>query len=112
MRFLLLGLLCATVAYAQAFIPHTPDVPLPDGAETETVFSFSTEQARIMQVMVYAPESVAETQAFYRDTLPQLGWKPTNENTFKREADSLTLEQVPQEDGSAVFRLDLMISEK
>ena len=110
MRFVLLGLLFATTAYAQTFIPYLPDIPLPENAESESVFDFDTDDTHLSQVMVYAPTSADSVQQFYADTLPQLGWQSAGPNRFVRDADTLTLEPVSTKDGTSAWRLELKAS--
>ena len=107
MRFVFLGLLWASIACAQDFIPNLPDIPLPEGAESESVFDFDTDDTHLTQVVVYAPSSLKETQQFYNETLPQLGWQSAGENHFKRGEDTLTLEPVSATKDLTTLRLQL-----
>lgn len=111
MRFVLFGLLlCATIASAQEFIPYLPDIPLPEGAESESIFDFDTEETHLTQVAVYTPTNLQAAQQFYQDTLPQLGWQSVGENRFTRGADILVLEPVSSTDNLTTLHLELTTS--
>ena len=110
MRFVFFWLLWASVACAQVFIPNLPDIPLPDGAESESVFDFDTENTHLTQVVIYAPATLDETQQFYKDTLPQLGWQPAGANRFTRGDDTLTLEPISSTKELTTLRLQLKAS--
>ena len=112
MRFVLLSLLFATAAQAQVFIPDMPDIPLPDEAESESVFDFDTENTHLTQVMVYTSAPSKATLQFYDDTLPQLGWQPAGPHRFVRDADTLTIEPVSQKEGTTAIRVELKVTNK
>ena len=112
MRFALLGCLLAATAYAQSFVPFLPDIPVPDGAYSESLLDFDTEDTHLEQVMIYSPLSVDKTWQFYADTLPQLGWQANGPSRFVKDEDTLALEVIESKDGKGVFLLELKTANK
>jgi hypothetical protein len=102
---LVAGLAMADAAFAEvAFFQALPDVPLPPGAsEVAEPISFDTEQGRftVSFASVGMPES--EQQAFYEETLPELGWTALSiapgRITYARGRDRLTLRFSSVEEG-------------
>lgn len=54
--------------------------------------SFSRAEGRIAEVGAAGPVRREDVLAFYRDTLPQLGWKETAPGNFAREDERLRLD--------------------
>ena len=81
--------------HAQQFINDLGDVPLMAGmhVDTSSHLLFETASGRVVELRAQVP-SWAEAQAFYRETLPSLGWQEIAEMHFVREAESLQLHQI------------------
>jgi len=93
---LLLGVwLCAAGALAgERFLSAIADLPLMPGL-TEAPNSavvFSKPEGRIVEVAAAGAVERAAVVAFYRRTLPQLGWQPAGDSAFERERERLSLE--------------------
>lgn len=91
----LLGV-CAAPARAQlhSYIAEVEDLPLMPGlAEVEGAgVIFDKPDGRIVEA--YAQGEVARDAvlAFYRQTLPQLGWRAAGAAAFRREGEALSLD--------------------
>ncbi|MEG3617086.1 hypothetical protein V5T82_01335 [Magnetovibrio sp. PR-2] len=86
-------LLSSPVMAADAlFSTAIEDLPLMEGmVEHADAVQFSTSAGRIAEVIVDAPYSKDAVLAFYKDTLPQLGWTALDLTEFKREGEVLKL---------------------
>ena len=88
-------LLIAGAAAAQSsFVPGFDDVPLMPGlaAAAEGPMVFDAPGGRIVDVQTTGRAEAGRVLAFYRDTLPQLGWRPAGaDGRFEREGEVLTL---------------------
>ena len=77
-----------------AYLAELPDLPLMPGLTEieEAGIAFDKPDGRIVEV--YAGGSVERqaVRAFYRETLPQLGWKLAGADAYAREGERLTLE--------------------
>ncbi len=86
----------ATVPRAEqpAYLTELPDLPLMPGLTEieEAGIAFDKPDGRIVEV--YAGGAVARraVQSFYRETLPQLGWRRAGDDSFAREGERLKLE--------------------
>ncbi|HEY8352375.1 MAG TPA: hypothetical protein VIK87_07510 [Sphingomonadales bacterium] len=68
---------CASTEDASAFLADLNDVPLAPGlveVEAERLV-FDKPEGRIVQAAATGKRPVEEIGAFYRETLPQLGWR-------------------------------------
>lgn len=79
------------LAEDDAFIYGANDVPLMPGLEEVPSLRivFDKPEGRIIQLFVRGNVSETEVTAFYRETLPQLGWLPSTENSFVRDEEKL-----------------------
>ena len=70
---------------------------------------FDAPGGRIIDVQVAGRTSAAQVIEFYRDTLPQLGWKPVGaaSGTFEREGEILKLVIDEAERGQVAVRFSL-----
>lgn len=78
----------------ERFLSAIADLPLMDGL-TETPNSavvFSKPEGRIVEVAAEGAVARAAVVAFYRRTLPQLGWRLAGDGAFVRERERLSLE--------------------
>jgi len=95
--FVLIGALLTALGAAAGdarFLSAVSDLPLMPGL-TETPGSatlFSKPEGRIVEVAASGAVSRDQVLAFYRRTLPQLGWTPDGEAAFVRERERLALE--------------------
>lgn len=79
---------------AQDFLSAYEDLPLPAGLR-ETAgagLSFDIPGGRIVEAYAQGRLSAADVTAFYAATLPQLGWTRTGAASYRRDAETLTLE--------------------
>lgn len=82
---------------ADAYFEALYDVPIMKGLEEvkEQAMLFDKPGGRIASVVAVSKAVKSEDiQAFYAESLPQLGWKKTAENQYVREEDKLVLELV------------------
>ena len=94
------------------FVPGVEDLPLPEGliADPDASVVYDTSAGRIVQAVARAGASSAvdyrQVIAFYRRTLPQLGWQAVAANRWRREGENLHIELVADRH-SLVVRFDL-----
>lgn len=78
-----------------SFVPGTEDIPVYEGFvidETDSV-SYDTKDGRIVKASFYATGVYEnEIRAFYKRTLPQLGWQMTDLDKYTRDGEDLTIE--------------------
>ena len=82
---------------ADGFVDGLPDLPLMPGLRNvtgETVV-FDKPQGRIIQSLTRGAVAPAAVRAFYAETAPQLGWRPTGDNRFARDGEVLRLDVQP-----------------
>lgn len=77
-----------------AFVSGTEDVPLMAGLaeQGEGALEFDTAEGRIVQVTARGGPSADAVRAFYKETLPQLGWTTAGADLWRREGEELRLE--------------------
>lgn len=95
--------------HATTFFSVLNDVPvMPGYAEVaEEALTFDKPEGRIIKAAAVAPATVAASEtvlAFYKNTLPQLGWQMEKEGVFVREQERLTL-NIHIKEGVSVLRL-------
>jgi hypothetical protein len=80
-------------AQVQSYIAEVEDLPLMPGlAEVEDAgVIFDKPDGRIVQAYAQGEVAREAVLAFYHQTLPQLGWRPTGAATFRREGEALSL---------------------
>ena len=93
-----LGMLAATAADAAEFIDGMDDVPVAEGLTQteENNVSFANDETRFVEVYLSGENiSFAKVADFYRQTLPQLGWRPRGQENvvvrFERDGESLDI---------------------
>ena len=91
---LLLLLLAPLPALADSFVAGTEDVPLMPGLQpvAGSALTFDKPQGRIVEAQASGKLARAAVQRFYAATLPQLGWKPTGADAWRREGETLRLD--------------------
>jgi hypothetical protein len=79
---------------ADKFVPGTEDVPLMPGlrAVRDGGVVFDKPQGRIVEASVRGHVTKVAVIAFYRSSLPQLGWTAKGERRYLREGEALSLE--------------------
>lgn len=91
----------------EQFFEAIPDVPLMEGLEEmpgEAVI-FDKPQGRIVETLARLDTASKEqVNAWYQETLPQLGWSEDEENIFEREAEILRL-SYEQHEGRTYLKL-------
>jgi hypothetical protein len=94
--FLSCCLLLVKIAMAAAanFVPGTEDVPLMPGLTTsaDKGLTFDKPQGRIIEVSTGGALKRSDVLAFYRASLPPLGWKEVAAQRFVRDGERLSLE--------------------
>ena len=91
---LLLAAMPASAQTLAAYVPGTEDVPLMPGLanEAESGLVFDKPQGRIVEATAHGAVSRHAVLAFYRESLPQLGWYPAGDGNFQRDGERLSLE--------------------
>ncbi len=87
---LVCALLCRNVQ--AAFVEGLEDFPVPEGLEQieNASLNFGNEEIRLVEVYMTSEKlNFKQVTGFYKDTLPQLGWKKISESakrcSFERE---------------------------
>jgi hypothetical protein len=85
----------APVAHATQFLTAIDDVPLPQGlTEKPDPLIFESDQGRVVRTTAEGNIGGGRVSAFYAETLPALGWRPTQTPdgvVYDREAERLTI---------------------
>lgn len=81
-------------AQAQGYIAEVEDLPLMPGlAEVEGAgVVFDKPDGRIVEAYAQGRVAREAVLAFYRKSLPQLGWRVAGGATFRREGETLSLD--------------------
>ncbi|MEX1108486.1 MAG: hypothetical protein WEC00_06200 [Dongiaceae bacterium] len=78
------------------FVPGIEDLPLM--AELEPIdgsgFAFDTASGRLVEAYAAGTVEPEAVLAFYKSTLPALGWEAAEDQTWQREGETLTIEFV------------------
>ena len=81
------------------YVPGTEDVPLMPGLAADDASSliFDKPQGRIVEAAARGAVTRAAVLAFYDESLPQLGWRRTNQKSaptksFERDGERLSLD--------------------
>jgi hypothetical protein len=81
------------------FLSGFEDLPLMDGLteQADSGVVFDKPDGRIIERYASGPLSLDSVETFYRETLPQLGWRPARAKAarhlnFQREGESLDIE--------------------
>ena len=92
-------LLCCTSVQA-AFIEGLEDVPIMDGMTqiTNDNISFGNEESRLIEAVLIGKSATFKSiKAFYKNTLPQMGWifQNSTESTlvFEREEEIIEIQK-------------------
>lgn len=81
---------------ASEFVPGIEDLPLMGElhAIEGSGFAFDTAAGRLVEAYAGGSVSQEEVDAFYDETLPQLGWEAEGDRLWRREGETLTIEFV------------------
>ena len=107
----------AKPVFADDFLTGTEDVPLMQDLTVlpEEMFDFDTEDGRLYSTKAVGSIDSAKVLDFYRQTLPQLGWKEKQAGVFVREGDELrinTNEEQSQKEKLTVVVFELVTKSK
>lgn len=93
---LAVALLPAVPAHASEFVPGIEDLPLMEAlhAIDGPGYAFDTAAGRLVEAYAGGDVTPADVDAFYDETLPQLGWQADGERLWRREGETLTIEFV------------------
>lgn len=107
--FILTGLFLTTgsIVLAEEFVTGFEDLPLAKNLtqDTDAGVTFDTPDGRFIRAeakMTNKKEGFSEIKKFYGKTLPELGWKKTGEEIWRRESEELKI-YVPDTDKDRVF---------
>lgn len=87
---------------APAFLSVIEDLPLMPGLseDTEGAMSFDTANGRIAEATALGQAESIDVIDYYKQVLPQLGWKRVSSTTYRREEETLIID-VEKSDGTA-----------
>jgi hypothetical protein len=88
----------------QAFVGGLEDLPLMDGLAEDRAAAlvFDKPDGRLVDAYAYGPVAAEAVAAFYRETLPQLGWRAVGPLVFEREGEQLSIETEANQGGVLV----------
>lgn len=96
-------------AHATEYLSGISDLPLPEGLieakDKSTVFDSAV--GKVVTAYATGPGTADSVHDFYNATLPQLGWKETDEGNWRRENETLKIDVLGPEAGpvTATFTL-------
>lgn len=97
--YVLLVLTAALPALAEEtrYLTEIEDLPLMPGlTEVDGAgLAFDKPSGRIVEAYARGTVSAAAVRAFYRDSLPQLGWQAAGEDLYLRDGEQLELQVQP-----------------
>lgn len=82
------------VRAADTFVSAIDDLPLMSGLveDPDAAMVFDSPTGRIVEAFAQGDLRARDVLAFYAETLPQLGWRPSGAGVFRREREILTVE--------------------
>jgi len=101
----------SAMAAGDGFFSVIEDLPLVPGTteDEDAALVFETAEGRVVEV--YASGTVTKKQVlrFFAETLPQLGWKKTAANRFRRGDEALVIDfsEEGEKAGETVYHLKL-----
>lgn len=109
--FLAVALSGAALRAEQGYLQEVSDMPLPAGFTEDAAagVAFDKPEGRIVETEAHGALAHAEVVAFYRATLPQLGWTasgPADALTWRREGEALRLD-IAARGGETVIRFHI-----
>ncbi len=101
-------LVAPAAAQGGGFVTEVADLPLMPGLEEVEGAGvvFDKPSGRIVEAYARGDVTREAVLAFYRDTLPQLGWTEAGGGNFRREGERLALEFLDG-DGTLTLRFTL-----
>lgn len=87
----------ASPAAAEDFLSVSPDLPVMEGLSEieEEAFVFDKPEGRILEAYAIGAVTQDAVIAFYRETLPQLGWSAIGPASYVREGEMLVMSFTP-----------------
>ena len=84
----------ALVWSSEKFITGFSDLPIMPGMQElpDTHISFNTASGRIVEAFTKTEQNVEKILSFYKNVLPQLGWRVENDTIFVRDTEILILD--------------------
>ncbi len=84
----------ALADHRQSFVGGLEDLPLMDGLAEDRAAGlvFDKPDGRLVDAYASGPIAPEAVAAFYRDTLPELGWRTVGPLVFEREGERLSIE--------------------
>jgi len=88
----------------QAFVGGLEDLPLMDGLAEDRAAAlvFDKPSGRLVDAYAFGPVAPEAVASFYRETLPQLGWRVVGPLVFEREGEQLSIATEASEGGVLV----------
>lgn len=75
-----------------SYLPGTEDIPLIEGVvEIENPTLFDSPQGKVVISKVVTSLEKKDVKSFYKEVLPNLGWREISENKYKRETQLLKI---------------------
>lgn len=92
--FLLGAPVPALAEHRQAFVGGLEDLPLMDGLAEDRAAGlvFDKPDGRLVDAYASGPIAPEAVAAFYRETLPELGWRVVGPLVFERDGERLSIE--------------------
>ncbi|MBO7244340.1 MAG: hypothetical protein J6V53_03550 [Alphaproteobacteria bacterium] len=100
------------IAFAETFLANTSDIPVMNGLQINSAeeMDFDTPTGQLLVLEGVSNKKCGdEILKFYQTTLPQLGWKETEQGIFNRQNDSLTITILKNNQPSKV-RFDISLT--
>ena len=90
------------------YVADVADLPLMDGLDevADAGMAFDKPSGRIVEAYAHGTVAVADVRRFYRQTLPQLGWRRLGPDLFAREDEELEIDYLGA-DGDLTVRYTL-----
>jgi hypothetical protein len=118
--FVCAAIVCAAASMAAdienvGFVSGMEDLPLTPGLVgiQEEGMVFDAPTGRIVEAYAGGTLTKEQVLGFYRETLPQLGWRLVNEKRFVREEEVLRIEFIKQEAKTpAIIKVRFSLSPK
>lgn len=95
---LMITVLCFAFGAKAAFVEGLEDFPIPEGLEQieNANLNFGNEEIRLIEAYMTSNSlNFEQIKKFYKETLPQLGWKLNKESTkeliFERPKENVTI---------------------
>ncbi|MDD9901234.1 MAG: hypothetical protein OXT65_09675 [Alphaproteobacteria bacterium] len=96
--------LAATPVLAAEYFSAVEDLPLMEGMQEDPSHAvvFDAPSGRIVDVAATVGADPAHVSAFYKSSLPALGWTPSGKDVYHRNGEKLLLVTVKNGDATSV----------